>query len=63
MGQWPLGNRLSEEEVFNREVDHVLLDLDSHLEAELDWMDQMENEENEVDDIDDDSDYDDISRG
>ena len=55
MGQWPFGNRLSEEEVFHREVDHILFDLDSHLEAELDWMDQMENEENEVDDIDDDS--------
>ena len=61
MGQWPFGNRPSDEEVFNREVEHVLWDLDSHLEAELDWMDQMENEENEVDDIDDDSDYDDIS--
>ena len=35
MGQWPFGNRLSEEELFNREVDDVLFDLECHLEAEL----------------------------
>ena len=56
MGQWPFGNRLSEEELFMREVDDVLFGLECHLEAELDWMDQMENEEDELDDIDDDSD-------
>ena len=61
MGQWPFGNRLSEEELFMREVDDVLFGLECHLEAELDWMDQMENEEDELDDIDDDSDYDDMS--
>ena len=61
MGQWPFGNRLSEEELFIREVDDVLFDLDCHLEAELEWMDRMEDEENESDDIDDDSDFDDIS--
>ena len=61
MGQWPFGNRLSEEELFMKEVDDVLFGLECHLEAELDWMDQMENEEDELDDIDDDSDYDDMS--
>ena len=61
MGQWPFGNRLSVEEMFYREVDNVLFDLECHLEAELDWMDRMENEENELDDIDDDSDYDGMS--
>ena len=62
MGQWPFGNRLSEEELFMREVDDVLFGLECHLEAELEWMDRMEDEENEEpDDIDDDSDTDDIS--
>ena len=62
MGQWPFGNRLSEEELFMREVDDVLFGLECHLEAELEWMNRMEDEENEEpDDIDDDSDTDDIS--
>ena len=61
MGQWPFGNRLSDEELVHREVDHILWDLDSYLEAELIWMDQIENEESEMEDSDDDSDYDDNS--
>ena len=56
MGQWPFGNRLTEEEVFNREVDDVLFGLECYLEAELEWMDMMEDEENE--ESDDDSDVD-----
>ena len=57
----PVGNEVSDEEMVNREVDHVLWDLDSYLEAELFWMDQMDNEESEVEESDDDSDPDDIS--
>ena len=56
MGQWPFGNRLTEEEVFNREMDDVLFGLECYLEAELEWMDRMEDEENE--ESDDDSDVD-----
>ena len=59
MGQWPFGNRLTEEEVFNREVEDVLFSLESYLEAELEWMDMMEDEENE--ESDDDSDVDVVS--
>ena len=59
MGQWPFGNKLTEEEVFNREVEDVLFGLEYDLEAELEWMDRMEDEENEEsDDSDDDSDVD-----
>ena len=56
MDQWPFGNRLTEEEVFDREVEDVLFSLESYLEAELEWMDMMEDEENE--ESDDDSDVD-----
>ena len=35
MGQWPFGNRLSEEEMFDREVEDVLFSLESYLEAEI----------------------------
>ena len=52
MGQWPFGNRLTEEEVFNREVEDVLFGLECYLEAELEWMDRMEDEENEESDDD-----------
>ena len=48
MGQWPFGNRLTEAEVFMREVDDVLFYLDSYLESELEWMDALEDLENEV---------------
>ena len=56
MGQWPFGNRLSEEEMFAREVEDVLFSLESYLDAEIEWMDMMEDEENE--ESDDDSDVD-----
>ena len=46
MGQWPFGIRLSEEELFLREVDDVLFLLECFLEAELEWMDGMDDEEN-----------------
>ena len=62
MGQWPFGNRLTEEELYNREVEDVLFELEYYLEAELEWMDRMEDEENEEsDDLDDDSYIDDVS--
>ena len=35
MGQWPFGNRLTEAEVFMREVEDVLYRLDYYLEGEL----------------------------
>ena len=35
MGQWPFGNRLTEAEVFMREVEDVLYGLDYYLEGEL----------------------------
>ena len=38
MGQWPFGNRLTEEELFLREVDTELFLLDCFLESELEWM-------------------------
>ena len=58
MGQWPFGNKLTEEEVFDREVEDVLFGLESYLEAELEWMDRMEDEENEESDDDSDDDVD-----
>ena len=59
MGQWPFGNRLSEAELFLREVDDVLFDLECYLEAELEWMDSIGDEANaESDDDDSDDDYD-----
>ena len=61
MGQWPFGNKLSEEELFNREIEDVLFGLDSYLEAELEWLDQIENEENEESDESDESDSDVVS--
>ena len=48
MGLWPFGNRLTEAEVFMREVDDVLFYLDSYLESELEWMDALEDLENEM---------------
>ena len=57
MGQWPFGNRLTEAEVFMREVDDVLFYLDSYLESESEWMDALEDLENEVpEDVDSDVD-------
>ena len=56
MGQWPFGNRLSDEEIFAREVKDVFFSLESYLDAEIEWMDMMEDEENE--ESDDDSDVD-----
>ena len=44
MGEWPFGNRLSEEEEYMREVNEVLERLEWDLEYELDEMDRMENE-------------------
>ena len=61
MGQWPFGNRLTEVEVFMREVDDVLFDLDCYLESELEWMDALEDLENEVAEDADDSDDDDVT--
>ena len=58
MGQWPFGNRLSEEELFLREVDDVLFLLECYLEAELEWMDGIGDEENAESDDDYDSDDD-----
>ena len=58
MGQWPFGNRLTEEELFNREVEDVLFKLEYYLDAKIEWMDAMEDLENEVpedDDSDDDA--------
>ena len=60
MGQWPFGNRLTEEELFNREVEDVLFKLEYYLDAEIEWMDAMEDLENEEPE-DDDSDIDDVS--
>ena len=57
IGQWPFGNRLTEAEVFMREVDDVLFDLDCYLESELEWMDRMDDEEDAESDEDSD-DYD-----
>ena len=61
MGQWPFGNKLSEEELFNREIEDVLFRLDCYLEAELEWMDRIENEENEESDESGELDSDDVS--
>ena len=57
MGQWPFGNRLSDEEVLVNEVEDVLFSLESYLDAEIEWMDMLEDLENEEPD-DDDSDVD-----
>ena len=57
MGQWPFGNRLTEAEVFIREVEDVLFDLESYLEAELEWMDSM-GDEADAESDDDSDDYD-----
>ena len=54
MGQWPFGNRLTEAEVFIREVEDVLFGLECYLEAELKWMDRMDDEENAESDEDSD---------
>ena len=54
MGQWPFGNRLTEEEVLIREVEDVLFSLECYLEADLEWMDSLDDEaESEDDDSDD----------
>ena len=59
MGQWPFGNRLPEAELFLREVDDVLFDLECYLEAELEWMDSIGDvADAESDDDDSDGDYD-----
>ena len=44
MDQWPFGNRLTEEEEFEKEVEDVLLGLDYYLERELEWMERMDEE-------------------
>ena len=44
MGQWPFGNRLTEEEEFEKKVEDVLLGLDYYLEGELEWMERMDEE-------------------
>ena len=54
MGQWPFGNRLTEEEVYIREVENVLFSLECYLEADLEWMDSLDDEESDDDDSDDD---------
>ena len=55
MGQWPFGNRLTEEEVLIREVEDVLFGLECYLEAELEWMDSLDDDaESDGDDSDDD---------
>ena len=56
MGQWPFGNRLTEEEVLIREVEDVLFGLECYLEADLEWMDSLDDDaESDDDDSDDDS--------
>ena len=54
MGQWPFGNRLTEAELFMREVDDVLYGLDYYLEGELERMDRMDGMDAESDDDSDD---------
>ena len=55
MGQWPFGNRLTEEEVLIREVEDVLFSLECYLEADLEWMDSLDDDaESDDDDSDDD---------
>ena len=58
MGEWPFGNRLSDEEVLVNEVEDVLFSLESYLDAEIEWMDMLEDLENEEPGDDDDSDVD-----
>ena len=56
MGQWPFGNKLSEAELFLREVDDVL---ECYLVAEWEWMDSIDDEADaKSDDDDSDDDYD-----
>ena len=59
MGQWPFGNRPTEDEVFFGMVDDILFDLDCYLESELDWMNKMDEEMEP--ESDDDTDEDPIS--
>ena len=54
MGQWPFGNRLTEEEEFAREVEDVLLGLDYYLEGDLEWMERMDEEMEEDSESDED---------
>ena len=55
MGQWPFGNRLTEEEVLIREVEDVLFSLECYLEADLEWMVSLDYDaESDDDDSDDD---------
>ena len=56
MGQWPFGNRLTESEMFMREVEDVLYGLDYYLEGELEWMDRMDDEMDAESDDDSDDD-------
>ena len=56
MGQWPFGNRLTEAELFMREVEDVLYGLDYYLEGELEWMDRMDDEMDAESDDDSDDD-------
>ena len=44
MGQWPFGNRPTEEEEFEKEVQDVLLGLNYYLEGKLEWMERMDEE-------------------
>ena len=44
MGQWPFGNRPTEEEELLREVQDVLLGLEYYLEGELEWMERMDED-------------------
>ena len=57
MGQWPFGNRLTEAEVFMREVEDVLYGLHYYLEGELEWMDRMDDEMDAESDDDSDDDF------
>ena len=55
MGQWPFGNRRTEEEVLIREVEDVLFSLECYLEADPEWMDSLDDDaESDDDDSDDD---------
>ena len=62
MGEWPFGNKLSEEEKMVREALSVLTLLDYYLDDEIEWMDRIEEQENEEpEDDDSDDDYDPFS--
>ena len=54
MGQWPFGNRLTEEEEFAREVEDVLLRLDYYLEGEMEWLERMDEEAESESDVEED---------